>query len=97
MESVLGFYKRVQLIIGVYMVFHLAVLIMKGIFNTDTVSGKNNNEFIKKIIIALTMLTVLTPVNIPNAQNEYEKQILAKDLDKKEYNIYAEDDPPEGV
>ena len=74
-ESVLGFYKRVQLIIGVYMVFQLAVLIMKGIFNTDTVSGKNNNEFVKRIIIALVMLTVMTPISIPNPQNEYEAQI----------------------
>lgn len=74
-ETILGFYKRVQLIIGVYMVFQLAILIMKGIFNTDAVSGKNNNEFVKKIIIALVMLTVITPISIPNAQNEYEKQI----------------------
>ena len=74
-ETVLGFYKRVQLIIGVYMVFQLAILIMKGIFNTDTVSGKNNNEFIKRIIIALVMLTVMTPISIPSPQNEYEAQI----------------------
>ena len=74
-ESVLGFYKRVQLIIGVYMVFQLAVLIMKGIFNTDNVAGKNNNEFVKRIIIALVMLTVMTPISIPNPQNEYEAQI----------------------
>ena len=74
-ESVLGFYKRVQLIIGVYMVFQLAILIMKGIFNTDNVSGKNNNEFVKRIIIALVMLTVMTPISIPNPQNEYETQI----------------------
>ena len=74
-ETILGFYKRVQLIIGVYMVFQLAMLIMKGIFNTETVSGKNNNEFIKRIIIALVMLTVMTPISIPSPQNEYEIQI----------------------
>ena len=43
-DTILGFYKRVQLIIGVYMVFQLAILIMKGIFNTDQVSGKNNKK-----------------------------------------------------
>lgn len=74
-ETMLGFYKRVQLIIGVYMVFQLAMLIMKGIFNTDTVSEKNNNEFIKRIIVALVMLTVMTPISIPSPQNEYEIQI----------------------
>lgn len=74
-DTILGFYKRVQLIIGVYMVFQLAILIMKGIFNTDQVSGKNNNEFVKRIIIALVMLTVMTPISIPNPQNEYETQI----------------------
>ena len=74
-ETILGFYKRIQLIIGVYMVFQLAVLIIKGIFNTDLVSEKNNNEFIRKIIVALVMLTVMTPISIPNPGNEYEKQI----------------------
>ena len=74
-ETVLSFYKRVQLIIGVYMVFQLAVLIIKGIFNVDQVSGKNNNEFVKRIIIALTMLTVMTPISIPSPGNEYETQI----------------------
>ena len=57
------------------MVFQLAMLIMKGIFNTDTVSEKNNNEFIKRIIVALVMLTVMTPISIPSPQNEYEIQI----------------------
>ena len=74
-EMVFHFYKRVQLIIGVYMVFQLAIIIMKGIFNTDEVSGKNNNEFVKRVIIALVMLTVLTPISIPNASNEYEEQL----------------------
>lgn len=74
-EMVFHFYKRVQLIIGVYMVFQLAIIIMKGIFNTDEVAGKNNNEFVKRVIIALVMLTVLTPISIPNASNEYEEQL----------------------
>lgn len=74
-EMIFHFYKRVQLIIGVYMVFQLAIIIMKGIFNTDEVSGKNNNEFVKRVIVALVMLTVLTPISIPNASNEYEKQL----------------------
>lgn len=73
--AILDFYKRVQLIIGVYMVFQLALIIMRGIFNVEEVSDKNNNEFIKKVIIALTMLAVLTPISIPNASNSYEKRI----------------------
>ena len=73
-STILYFYKRVQLIIGVYMVFQLAILIMKGIFNTDEIT-KNGGTFIKRIIIALVLLTIMTPIAIPNPQNEYEKQI----------------------
>ena len=74
---ILGFYKRVQLIIGVFMIFQLAVTILKGIMNPDDVfSAKSGiGTIIMRVIVALILLTVLVPVSIPGATTEYERQI----------------------
>ena len=76
-EIILDFYKRFQLIIGVFMIFQLALLILRGIMDPDQVTDKKSGAgtFIKRVIIALTLLTVLTPISIPNPANDYERQI----------------------
>ena len=78
-DTIMKFYGRVQLIIGVYMMFLLAMTILKGIMNPDTfVGGKDGggaSKLITRIITALIMLTVLVPINIGNPRNEYETQI----------------------
>ena len=76
-ETIMNFYGRVQLIIGVFMMFQLAMTILKGIMNpdsfTDSKSGAGN--LITRIITALVLLTVLVPVNFGSPRNEYEIQI----------------------
>ena len=76
------FYSRIQLIIGVFMLFQLAMMILKGIMNpdsfTDSKSGIGN--VITRIITALLILTLLVPINISNVQNEYEEQISANGI-----------------
>lgn len=76
-ETVVHFYSRMQLIIGVFMVFKLAVTIIQGIVNPDTFTDKKTGfgSFITRVVFALVMLTVLQPINIPNAKTEYEIQI----------------------
>ncbi len=76
-ETVKNFYGRVQLILGVFMIFKLAVSIVKGIVNPDSFTDKNNGmgNIIYRIIFSLVMLTIIAPINIPNAQNEYEIQL----------------------
>lgn len=76
-ETIQKFYGRVQLIIGVFMIFKLAVSIIKGIINPDSFTDKKAgfSNMITRIIFALVLLTVLTPINIPNANSEYEIQI----------------------
>ena len=75
--TVLGFYKRVQLIIGVFMIFQLAVTILKGIVSPDEAFGSKSGlgTIITRVIFALILLTVLVPVSIPGATTEYERQI----------------------
>lgn len=75
--TIKNFYSRVQLIIGVFMVFKLAVTILEGIVNPDKFTDKKAgfSSVITRIITSLIMLTLLVPINIPNAKNEYEKQL----------------------
>ena len=76
-DTIMKFYSRVQLILGVFMLFQLAMLILRGIMNPDefTKEGSGAGNLIKRIAIALFMLTALVPINIPSPQNEYEIQI----------------------
>ena len=76
-ETVKNFYGRVQLILGVFMIFKLAVSIVKGIVNPDTFTDKNNGmgNIVMRIVFSLVMLTLIVPINIPNARNEYEIQL----------------------
>lgn len=76
------FYGRVQLILGVFMLFQLAMTIIKGIMNPDTFTDSKSGfgNIITRIITALFILTLLVPVNISSAQNEYEQQISANGI-----------------
>lgn len=73
-DTVQKFYGRVQLIIGVFMLFKLAVSIIQGIVNPDTFTDKKQgfSSIITRVVFALIMLTVLTPINIPGARSSYE-------------------------
>ena len=76
-DTVMKFYGRVQLILGVYMMFQLAMSIIKGIVNPDTFfsADKGAGNLIMRIMTALFLLTALVPINIPSPKNEFEKQI----------------------
>ena len=75
-DTIMKFYGRVQLILGVFMMFQLAMTILKGIVNpdsfTDSKSGANN--LIMRIVTALFFLAIIVPINTGNG-NEYAKQI----------------------
>lgn len=75
--TIKNFYSRVQLIIGVFMVFKLAVTILQGIVNPDKFTDKKSgmSSVISRIIFSLVMLVLLVPINIPNAKTEYEIQL----------------------
>ena len=76
-DMILKFYGRIQVIIGVFMIFQLTMSILKGIVNPDELfeDGKGKTNIIQRIIISLVMLALITPISIPGASNEYEKQI----------------------
>ncbi len=78
-ETIKNFYGRVQLIIGVFMVFKLAVSILQGIMDPDKFMNPKEGfgNFITRVVISLSLLTVLVPINIPNVEqaNSFEKYL----------------------
>lgn len=75
--TIKNFYGRIQLILGVFMIFRLAITIIKGILNPDTFTDKKAGfgNVITRVVTALVLLAVLTPINIPSARTEYEIQL----------------------
>lgn len=71
------FYYRVQLIIGVFMIFKLSVSIIEAIISPDKVTAKQTGlmSIIGRVFIGLIMLTLITPINISNPRNDYEEEL----------------------
>ena len=76
-ETIMRFYGRVQIILGVFMMFKLSMSILKGIVNPDSFMGDKGSgrTLITKIMTGLILLTVLMPIPMGNTNNEYEKRI----------------------
>lgn len=75
--TIMAFYKRVQLIIGVFMMFQLALTILKGIMNPDSFTDAKNgvSSLVKRVSISLILLAAMVPISIPGARNEWERQL----------------------
>ena len=65
-ETIRNFFSRIQLILGVFMVFKISISILQAIVDPDKITDKSNgfSAYIKRIIICLIMLTLLIPRNI---------------------------------
>lgn len=76
-ETIRNFFSRIQLILGVFMVFKITISILQAIVNPYPDKGQADSfsAYIKRIVICLIMLTILVPRNIPNAEGEYQIQI----------------------
>lgn len=72
-EMIMMFYKRVQIVLGVYMMFQLAMTILRGIVNPDNFE-KDSSSLIQRIIVALVLFVLLMPISTGGG-NEFEKQV----------------------
>ena len=74
---IVNFFQRIQVIIGIFVLFQLAMTVLKGIVDPDSFTDSKNGaaNLFKRIATALVMLAMVVPINIPSASNEYEKQI----------------------
>ena len=72
------FFSRVQLIVGVVILFRLAFSLISGIVNPESLTDKEKgfSKIITRIIIALTLLVATIPLNIPNAaEGSWEEKL----------------------
>lgn len=76
-ELIRDFYYRCQLVIGVFMLFKLAVTILEGIMDPARVTDKKAGagKIISRIITSLVILALITPINVPDPQNKWQKQV----------------------
>ena len=76
-KMIFEIFSRVQLIIGIFMMFQLVMIIIKGIVNPDSFTDAKNGagHIIMRIIVSLVLLALIVPINIKSPKNEYEKQI----------------------
>ena len=68
-EVIKNFYSRVQLVLGIIVMFKLAISLINGILNPDSISDNNKGFFgiIKRIVLSLVMLVLIVPLNIPTS------------------------------
>lgn len=66
------FYSRIQLILGILMIFKLAMSILNIIINPDIIKDQKQGptKMVTRIVTALVMLTLVIPINIPNAADK---------------------------
>lgn len=64
-----SFYERFQVILGVFMIFKLAVSVLQYVVNPDLMSDKKQgiSNVITRIITMLAMLMAIMPLNIPDS------------------------------
>ena len=75
-NTIMKFYGRVQVILGVFMMFQLAMTILRGIIEPDSFSKeKGGGTLLKRVAISLILITILMPINVGSPRNEYEIQI----------------------
>ena len=69
-ETIKNFYSRVQLIIGVIMIFKLSISVMQAVMEPDRLTNKDTGmgKIITRIVTMLAMFTAIIPLNIPYAE-----------------------------
>ena len=69
-DIIRNFYSRIQLIIGVFMIFKVSVSLMQAVMDPERLTNKDNGmgKIISRIIVMLAMFTAIIPLNIPYAE-----------------------------
>lgn len=78
-DFIVTFYARVQLILGVFMIFRLTITILQIIVNPDLAKDKNKgaSKILMRVVLSLVMLTLIAPINIPNDDGNPLNQQMA--------------------
>lgn len=70
-QTIKEFYSRIQLILGIIIMFKVAISLFNGILNPDSFNNEKNGfgSIIKRIVMVLVMLMLLVPLNIPGVSS----------------------------
>ena len=84
---VVGFYQRIQLILGVFMMFKLALSIINVIINPDSIKDnqKGLSKIVTRVVVSLFLLLLIIPINttdtIPDpSDNSLEAKIASNGI-----------------
>ena len=74
------FYSRVQMILGVFMIFRLTLTFLEIIVNPDLYKDRQKGaaSLVKRIAIMLVLLSVIVPIDIPNTDNNSLNEQISK-------------------
>lgn len=77
-----SFFNRIRLLLGIFIMFQLAMTVIKGIVNPETFTSDKTGgaHVISRIVISLMLLTLMVPIGIRSPKNEFERQIHNKGL-----------------
>ena len=83
--TIKNFYSRVQLILGVFMIFKLSISLLQAVINPDylTDQKKGMGKIVTRIIVMLALFAAIMPLSIPLTATEIED---AKNGKVKSYN-----------
>ena len=75
-NMMMKFYGRIQLILSVFMLFQLAMIILRGIMNPDSFFDKKSGigNFVTRVVVALILLTLMVPIKT-GGSTEFDAQI----------------------
>lgn len=77
------FFSRIQLILGVFMIFNLALTALNIIINPDTFKDKEKGagKILMRVALSLVMLSLVVPIDIPNTDgNPLSEQISSNGI-----------------
>ena len=76
-ETIYQVISKIQLILGIFMIFKLSMMIIKSMVNPDMLSDKQNgaSSVITRIVLSLVMLAMIMPLNIPVPSNSYDTEL----------------------
>ena len=74
-NTIMKFYGRVQVILGIFMMFQLAMTFLRGIVEPDSFSkDKGGGSFLRRVATSLILITLLMPIGTGGG-NEYQRQV----------------------
>lgn len=73
-EFIRMFYARIQLILGVFMIFVVSFTLINYVVSPEKALDQRAGagKFVMRIIVALFLLTLIIPINIPNVEEPAE-------------------------